>query len=554
MSIEPPVDVKSGSPADVIGSGPIFPHLQQQQQQIVIENSKIDYDAEAKKLEEKASRFLAKQTHPVITPSFAAWFEFDDIHELERRALPSFFNESSRFKTPKAYKDVRNFMINTYRLSPYEYLTVTAIRRNIAMDVASVLKIHQFLEKWGLINYQIDPRSKPSLVGPSFTGHFQVVLDTPQGLRPFVPPEVSEAESTNGPSTTPAASETTAGNTPSENAEDIKEEKKLEFKRPEPFSVNLSLRKNIYDTLHDFNALRQLNLQARQINKQYICFSCGNDATTIRYHNLRSKNVNICSRCFQEGHFGANFHSSDFIKLTENATVSNSSWTDQELLLLLEGLEMYEDKWDKIVDHVGGTKTLEMCIEKFLSLPIEDKYINEILPAEKSAKKKESSSVHTTEAVDATIKSLLDGTNAKALEEGVPESAEKISKKYIQESQVVVQGLVETTLDKLDLKFQKLDQLEKSMKSERDIYLKETERSVNERLKLTNQIKEINAHLAELQITKRIVLSSDRKSETELSLMEKADVGREEELKKNDEIDIQSISKSEPQLYTKWAL
>lgn len=57
MSVEPPADVKTGSPADVMGSGPIFPHLQQQQQQIVIENSKIDYDAEAKKLEDKASRF-----------------------------------------------------------------------------------------------------------------------------------------------------------------------------------------------------------------------------------------------------------------------------------------------------------------------------------------------------------------------------------------------------------------------------------------------------------------------------------------------------------------
>lgn len=552
MSVEPPADVKTGSPADVMGSGPIFPHLQQQQQQIVIENSKIDYDAEAKKLEDKASRFLAKQTHPVIIPSFAAWFDFDDIHELERRALPSFFNESSRFKTPKAYKDVRNFMINTYRLSPYEYLTVTAIRRNIAMDVASVLKIHQFLEKWGLINYQIDPRSKPSLVGPSFTGHFQVVLDTPQGLKPFVPPEVTEAETTPVGSTPAVADD--AANATAESADDTKEEKKLEFKRPEPFPVNLSLRKNVYDTIHDFNALRQLNLQARQINKQYVCFSCGNDATTIRYHNLRSKNVNICSRCFQEGHFGANFHSSDFIKLTENSTVSNSSWTDQELLLLLEGLEMYEDKWDKIVDHVGGTKTLEMCIEKFLSLPIEDKYINEILPTQGSVKHNREKPIRTTDAIDATIKSLLDGLNDKVLHEDVPKSAERISKKYIEESQVVVQDLVENTLDKLDFKFQKLDQLEKSMKAEREIYLKETERLVNERLKLTKQIKDINSHLAELQITKRIVLSSDQKSETDISLMEKADVEGETELKKNDEIDIQSISKSEPQLYTKWSL
>lgn len=215
---------------------------------------------------------------------------------------------------------------------------------------------------------------------------------------------------------------------------------------------------------------------------------------------------------------------------------------------------MYEDKWDKIVDHVGGTKTLEMCIEKFLSLPIEDKYINEILPTQGSVKHNREKPIRTTDAIDATIKSLLDGLNDKVLHEDVPKSAERISKKYIEESQVVVQDLVENTLDKLDFKFQKLDQLEKSMKAEREIYLKETERLVNERLKLTKQIKDINSHLAELQITKRIVLSSDQKSETDISLMEKADVEGETELKKNDEIDIQSISKSEPQLYTKWSL
>ncbi len=31
-------------------------------------------------------------------------------------------------------------------------------------------------------------------------------------------------------------------------------------------------------------------------------------------------------------------------------------WTDQETLLLLEGLEMYNDNWKEIAEHVG-TKT-----------------------------------------------------------------------------------------------------------------------------------------------------------------------------------------------------
>lgn len=51
-------------------------------------------------------------------------------------------------------------------------------------------------------------------------------------------------------------------------------------------------------------------------------------------------------------------------------------WTDQEVLLLLEGIEMHDDDWDRIADHVG-TRTKEQCIAHFLKLPIEDGFIAE---------------------------------------------------------------------------------------------------------------------------------------------------------------------------------
>jgi len=46
-------------------------------------------------------------------------------------------------------------MIDTYRLNPTEYLTSTACRRNLAGDVCSIIRVHGFLEQWGLINYQV---------------------------------------------------------------------------------------------------------------------------------------------------------------------------------------------------------------------------------------------------------------------------------------------------------------------------------------------------------------------------------------------------------------
>lgn len=107
------------------------------------------------KLEEQARKYLAAQTHDVIIPSYSAWFDMSTIHPVERRALPEFFNSRNRSKTPSIYKEYRDFMINTYRLRPTEYLTVTACRRNLAGDVCAIMRVHAFLEQWGLVNYQV---------------------------------------------------------------------------------------------------------------------------------------------------------------------------------------------------------------------------------------------------------------------------------------------------------------------------------------------------------------------------------------------------------------
>lgn len=48
-------------------------------------------------------------------------------------------------------------MINTYIQNPQQYLTQTACRRNLSGDVCAILRVHQFLEHWGLINYHVSP-------------------------------------------------------------------------------------------------------------------------------------------------------------------------------------------------------------------------------------------------------------------------------------------------------------------------------------------------------------------------------------------------------------
>jgi SWI/SNF related-matrix-associated actin-dependent regulator of chromatin subfamily C len=49
-----------------------------------------------------------------------------------------------------------------------------------------------------------------------------------------------------------------------------------------------------------------------------------------------------------------------------NAHNDEDSWTDQHTLLLLEGVEMFEDDWGKIGSHVG--RPSDECILRFLKV------------------------------------------------------------------------------------------------------------------------------------------------------------------------------------------
>ncbi|KAK9462379.1 uncharacterized protein V1516DRAFT_689270 [Lipomyces oligophaga] len=318
-------------------------------------NVSIDQaQVEKRVLEHEAKRFLVEQTHSVIIPSYAAWFDMRKINSIERKALPEFFNNRNRSKTPTVYRDYRDFMINTYRLNPVEYLTVTACRRNLAGDVCAIMRVHAFLEQWGLINYQVDPETRPSSVGPPFTGHFKVIADTPRGLQPFYPGV--------GAQVTPGQIHPST-------------ERGMAQPPVKP-DLNLEIRKTFYETTSSALASDTANGNAR---KTYNCFTCGNDCTRVRYHSMKNKQYDLCANCFLENRFPSTSQSSDFVKFEDTGYLSDDrdrEWTDQETLLLLEGMELYDEDWNAVAEHVG-TRTREQCVLKFLQLPIEDPYLEE---------------------------------------------------------------------------------------------------------------------------------------------------------------------------------
>ncbi|XP_061583564.1 SWI/SNF complex subunit SMARCC2 isoform X2 [Cololabis saira] len=234
---------------------------------------------------------VTEQTHHIIIPSYAAWFDYNSVHAIERRALPEFFNGKNKSKTPEIYLAYRNFMIDTYRLNPQEYLTSTACRRNLAGDVCAIMRVHAFLEQWGLINYQVDSESRPTPMGPPPTSHFHVLADTPSSLVPLQPKTAQ----------TPATQQM------------------------------MSFPDKVKDKPSD---LQNFGLRTDMYNKK----------------TGSAKN--------------------------KTAASSMRDWTEQETLLLLEGLEMYKDDWNKVSEHVGS-RTQDECILHFLRLPIEDPYLED---------------------------------------------------------------------------------------------------------------------------------------------------------------------------------
>lgn len=222
--------------------------------------------------------------------------------------------------------------------------------------------------RWAIYTYtmltQVDPDTRPAALGPPFTGHFRVTLDTPRGLSNLLHPGTK-------PNTGALALQANGNGT-----------------SVTPHPTNLDIRKTIYHSTPrtskpvstaDAAKIAETNGDPTPAPKIFACETCGTDCTRTRYHSLKDGKYTLCPSCFVSGRFPSTMYSGDFVRMDEETFKHASSgagneWSDQETLLLLEGVEMYDDDWRHVADHVG-TRSKEQCISKFLQLPIEDAYL-----------------------------------------------------------------------------------------------------------------------------------------------------------------------------------
>lgn len=93
--------------------------------------------------------------------SLPDWFSPNVIHAIEAQFLPEFFSGHPS-RTPAVYMRIRNLIHGMYQQNTANYISATDVRKQIAGDVCIVLRIHEFLDAFSVINYSISSDKRPS--------------------------------------------------------------------------------------------------------------------------------------------------------------------------------------------------------------------------------------------------------------------------------------------------------------------------------------------------------------------------------------------------------
>ncbi|ORY95275.1 SWIRM domain-domain-containing protein [Syncephalastrum racemosum] len=266
-------------------------------------------------------------------PKFPEWFDMETVHELEKFALPEFF-ESDMNEAAADYKRCRDYMISAYRARPDYYLTIIACKNALNEDLVSLTRIHSFLEQAQLINSEVDPRRK--IFDPYVDCDPDAGVQKIGSQRDFV--NIGQVD--------------------------------IQY-----------LRDLIYSTAGLEKERSQWNIRVEDdtnpdARKTYLCSSCNRDCSEVRYQSLKYKTVQLCADCFLDGKFTSNTWSGEFLRVEKNPEDdTEDDWTDSETLRLLEGVDQFDDDWLAISEHVG-TRSKEQCITQFLQLPIDDTFLS----------------------------------------------------------------------------------------------------------------------------------------------------------------------------------
>ncbi|CAH8320239.1 unnamed protein product [Eruca vesicaria subsp. sativa] len=290
------------------------------------------------KIEAEFEGIRSRESSVHVVPNHCGWFSWEKIHPLEERSLPSFFNGKVEGRTSEVYREIRDWIMKKFHSDPNTQIEVKDLAELEVGDSEAKQEVMEFLDYWGLINFHPFPSPDAS----SIPGDNDDLGDKESLLNSLYRFKIDEPSPALVHKPRPTAQATPSGLFP--------------------------------DPVAGDDLLKQEGPAV-----EYHCNSCSADCSRKRYHCQTQADFDLCTECFDSGKFSSDMSSSDFILMdsAEAPGVGSGKWTDQETLLLLEGIEIFKDKWSEIAEHVA-TKTKSQCMLHFLQMPIEDAFLDQI--------------------------------------------------------------------------------------------------------------------------------------------------------------------------------
>ncbi|KAL6215010.1 hypothetical protein ACLB2K_014442 [Fragaria x ananassa] len=317
----------------------------------------------------------------LVVPMHADWFSPVTVHRLERQVVPHFFSGKSPEFTPEMYMQSRNEIVAKYMENPEKRLTVSDCTKLTShLNTEDLTRIVRFLDHWGIINYSAAEPSPEPWNGNSY-------------LR----------EEQNGEIHVPSAALKSIDSL-------------IKFDKPRCRLKAADVYKSL--SCHDNDDdVSDLDNRIRKRLCENHCNYCSCSLPGVCYQSQKEVDVYLCCNCFHEGRYVVGHSNLDFIRVDSTkdyADLDGENWTDQETLLLLEAMEIYNENWNEIAEHVG-TKSKAQCILHFLRLPVEDGLLENIevpgIPLSSNSSSRDQGGFHSTSNGNSAGSCLLDGSS-----------------------------------------------------------------------------------------------------------------------------------------------